>query len=394
MLALTSPRRQRRAQADGPRLRGRATVDALGMDPLEAQIRQVFFFDTPDLALNKVGVVVRARRVQGRGDDTVVKLRPIVPDQLHPSRAQGQDHGRGGRRHAGRLCLLGLLQGLPRSRRRRQAGRRRRPGDPQAVLQGAAGLLRHPRPRGAGPGRPVGPRADQRVQAEVHPQGVQPAHGGRAVAVPGRGADPGAVDQVRPEARASRSPPRVGRSWPIGASTCTASSRPRPRPPWTTSPRTSRRAPHPGDWPGLACCSIARQANEASRGRPMGAQSSASPRPAGPILLRTKLCPPPVRAGLVPRARLDGLLKTGAKGRLCLVDAPAGSGKTTLLAQWWRAEPGHPAGRLAVAGRRRRRPGAVLVLRRRGVPGGRARPRGGRARPAPGLGHRPTSWPR
>ena len=63
----------------------RSTVTALGMDPLEAQIRQVFFFDTPDLRLNKAGVVVRARRVQGRGDDTVVKLRPIVPDELPPS---------------------------------------------------------------------------------------------------------------------------------------------------------------------------------------------------------------------------------------------------------------------------------------------------------------------
>ena len=72
----------------------------------------------------------------------------------------------------------------------------------------------------------------------------------------------------------------------------------------------------------------------------MGAQPSASPRPAGPILLRTKLSPPPVRAGLIPRARLDGLLETGAKGRLCLVDAPAGSGKTTLLGQWWRADHG------------------------------------------------------
>jgi hypothetical protein len=63
----------------------RSTVTALGMDPLEAQIRQVFFFDTPELALNKHGVVVRARRVQGRGDDTVVKLRPIVPDELPPT---------------------------------------------------------------------------------------------------------------------------------------------------------------------------------------------------------------------------------------------------------------------------------------------------------------------
>ena len=51
------------------------------MDPLDAQVRQVFFFDTPDLALDGAGVVA-ARRVQGKGDDTVVKLRPVVPDEL------------------------------------------------------------------------------------------------------------------------------------------------------------------------------------------------------------------------------------------------------------------------------------------------------------------------
>ena len=60
----------------------RAAVVALGLDPLEAQIRQVFFFDTPDLQLNAVGVVARARRVQGRAGDTVVKLRPVDPDEL------------------------------------------------------------------------------------------------------------------------------------------------------------------------------------------------------------------------------------------------------------------------------------------------------------------------
>ena len=42
----------------------------------------MFVFDTPDPRLNKSGVVVRARRVQGRGDVTVIKLRPIVPGEL------------------------------------------------------------------------------------------------------------------------------------------------------------------------------------------------------------------------------------------------------------------------------------------------------------------------
>src|SRR6476469_3828295 len=36
----------------------RSTVEALGMAALEGQIRQVWFFDTPDLALNSAGLVV------------------------------------------------------------------------------------------------------------------------------------------------------------------------------------------------------------------------------------------------------------------------------------------------------------------------------------------------
>jgi hypothetical protein len=60
----------------------RSTVVALGMDALDAFIRQVYFFDTPDLDLDRAGVVVRARRTQGKPDDSVVKLRPVVPSDL------------------------------------------------------------------------------------------------------------------------------------------------------------------------------------------------------------------------------------------------------------------------------------------------------------------------
>lgn len=63
----------------------RATVRALEMDPLDAQIRQVVFFDTPDLQLYRRGVVVRARRVQGREADSVIKLRPVIPAELPDS---------------------------------------------------------------------------------------------------------------------------------------------------------------------------------------------------------------------------------------------------------------------------------------------------------------------
>src|SRR5215216_1693562 len=76
-------------QADGvelkltlPEAHQRSTVTALEMDPLEAEIRQVFFFDTPDLALDASGLVVRARRAQRKGDDSVVKLRPVRPAEL------------------------------------------------------------------------------------------------------------------------------------------------------------------------------------------------------------------------------------------------------------------------------------------------------------------------
>jgi len=60
----------------------RSTIEALDLDPLDAQIRQVYFFETPELALFEAGVVVRARRVQGKGDDSVVKLRPVVPAEM------------------------------------------------------------------------------------------------------------------------------------------------------------------------------------------------------------------------------------------------------------------------------------------------------------------------
>jgi hypothetical protein len=69
----------------------RSAIAALGFDPLDAQIRMVHFFDTPDLALEKAGVVVRARRVQNKGDDTVVKLRPVVPDQLPKKLRMSED---------------------------------------------------------------------------------------------------------------------------------------------------------------------------------------------------------------------------------------------------------------------------------------------------------------
>jgi hypothetical protein len=69
----------------------RRTMAALELDPIEAQIRQVVFFDTPDLRLNGLGLVVRARRSQGAPDDSVIKLRPVVPAELPEDLRQTTD---------------------------------------------------------------------------------------------------------------------------------------------------------------------------------------------------------------------------------------------------------------------------------------------------------------
>lgn len=65
-----------------PDHRQRSAAMALDLDPLQAEIRQVVFFDTPALDLNGAGLVVRARRMQDGSGDTVVKLRPVVPDDI------------------------------------------------------------------------------------------------------------------------------------------------------------------------------------------------------------------------------------------------------------------------------------------------------------------------
>jgi len=54
-------------------------LDSLGVDPIEARVRQVAFIDTADLRLIDSGLVVRARRTQHKAGDLTVKLRPMLP---------------------------------------------------------------------------------------------------------------------------------------------------------------------------------------------------------------------------------------------------------------------------------------------------------------------------
>ena len=94
------------------------------MDPLEAQIRQVFFFDTPDLAARHGGPRRPARRVQGKGDDTVVKLRPVVPGELPEVAAQNPGFGvEVDAMPGGFVCSASMKGALRRAQSRRRSPR-------------------------------------------------------------------------------------------------------------------------------------------------------------------------------------------------------------------------------------------------------------------------------
>jgi len=66
-----------------------SAVLELDLDVLDCDLRQVVFFDTPDLQLSRAGLIVRARRTR-KGGDSVVKLRPVVPAEL-PRRLRRAD---------------------------------------------------------------------------------------------------------------------------------------------------------------------------------------------------------------------------------------------------------------------------------------------------------------
>ncbi len=109
-----------------PHAEQRATVGALEIDPLDAQMRQVVFFDTPDLTLDKHGVVVRARRSQGKPDDTVVKLRPVAPEMLSDELRANPNFGVEVDAMPGGFVCSGSFKGAPASTDVRQvlAGKR------------------------------------------------------------------------------------------------------------------------------------------------------------------------------------------------------------------------------------------------------------------------------
>jgi len=95
----------------------RPTATALGLDALQAQLRQVVFFDTPELTLEKHGLVVRARRIQGKGEDSIVKLRPVAPGDVPATLRRAPGFRLEVDALPGGFVCSGTLKGAPRAGR-------------------------------------------------------------------------------------------------------------------------------------------------------------------------------------------------------------------------------------------------------------------------------------
>jgi len=60
----------------------KAALKRYHLDPATQDARFIYFFDTPDLALLKAGVIARARRVVGGTHDSTIKFRPVVASEI------------------------------------------------------------------------------------------------------------------------------------------------------------------------------------------------------------------------------------------------------------------------------------------------------------------------
>lgn len=56
-----------------------------------AEVRVIYFYDTPKLELFNSGLVLRARLVKGDDDDSTVKIRPVDPEQVSDQWRQLED---------------------------------------------------------------------------------------------------------------------------------------------------------------------------------------------------------------------------------------------------------------------------------------------------------------
>ena len=176
----------------------RSGARALGVDPLEARsVRCSSSTHLTSRSTRRAWSLGRAacRAVARLGGQAAAGRTGRDAPELR----QVAEHGRRGRRDAGRLRVLGLPEGQAAPEAITSAVTAGT--DPKAVLEGAARVLRGPRARRPGPRRPLGARPDLRAQAQAPARGVLAPARRRDVAVPRRVANRRAVDQVPPGER-------------------------------------------------------------------------------------------------------------------------------------------------------------------------------------------------
>ena len=185
-------------------------VNALELDALDAQVRQVFFFDTPDLRLNQAGVVARARRIQGKGGDTVVKLRPVVPDQLPESLRMSPAFGVEVDAMPGGFVCSASMKGKAGINDPREVALGQRPIKKLFTKEQRVFFTAHtPEGLGLDDLSVLGPIFVLKLKSV--PAGVRASARGRAVVLSRQHSHPRTLDQVRYRAKRSRSRPRRSR---------------------------------------------------------------------------------------------------------------------------------------------------------------------------------------
>ena len=172
----------------------RATIAGLPIDPVEAEPRQAFFFDTPDLTLDKAGLVVRARRIQGGRGDTVIKLRPVVPSELPAAVRQSVAFKTEVDAMPGGFVASGSMKGRSTAQEIQEAVQGTRALRKIFSKEQRAFYAEHA-PEGVDFEDLVPARADIPPQADLRAEGAAAQIRGGDVALPGRLAHPGAVDQ-------------------------------------------------------------------------------------------------------------------------------------------------------------------------------------------------------
>ena len=213
----------------------RAAIKGLGLDPVEAQPRQAFFFDTPDLALNRAGVVVGPGAFRAGGPTRSSSCAPWTPTpSTSNSSARRASRSRWTRCRAD-TCARPRTR-APAAGRTYSTSPRARLPLALALFEGAARVLRRARAGGRQPGR----AADDSVRCSC----CEPSTSRRPSAAASssrcgstrRFANSRDLDQVPARRRAFQAAAEFKAYIESCGIPVTGSSRPRPRRRWSSSP--------------------------------------------------------------------------------------------------------------------------------------------------------------